>query len=431
MNVKYEKIDESLFVFNRENLGKQLKKNSLAVFHSNDEMPRNGDCFFTFRQNSDFFYLTGIDQEQSILLIYPDCPNPSYKEVLFVRKTDDHIKVWEGAKYNKADATATSGIKNVFWLDNFDPIFKMLTNWAQNIYVNQTEHDRASTEVDSRNLRFARTIRNQFPAHNFERIAPILSELRTIKSPIEIDLMQKACNITEKGFRRVMNFMKPGVWEYELEAEASHEFTINRASGHAYTPIFASGSNACVLHYTNNNQQCKDGDLVLMDFGAEYANYASDLTRTIPVNGRFNDRQKQVYQAVRRVMVEATKMLEVGAVLDIYHKEVCKLMEHELVGLGLLDKHEIARQDAKNPLYQKYYPHGTAHFLGLDVHDVGNRFHAFQPGMVFTCEPGIYIPDEGIGIRIENDILITENGPVDLMKNIPIELEEIEDIMNA
>ncbi len=431
MNVRYESIDPNLFIENRKRLNNLLKTNSLAIFHSNDEMPRNGDCFYPFRQNSDFFYLTGIDQEQSILLLFPDCPNPSYKEVLFVRETSEHIKVWEGPKYTKKQASATSGIKTVFWLENFDAIFKMVTNWADNIYVNQNEHDRAHSDVDSRNLRFTRELKNHYPAHHFERVTPLVTRLREIKSQFEIDIIKHACSITEKGFRRILEFTKPGRWEYELEAEVSHEFTINRANGHAYTPIFASGENACILHYTNNNQQCKDGDLILMDFGAEYANYASDLSRTIPVNGRFTKRQKDIYEAVRRVMKEATQMLVVDNVLDDYHKEVCKIMESELIGLGVLDKTEVSRQDPQKPLFKKYYPHGTSHFLGLDVHDVGNRYNAFKPGMIFTCEPGIYLPDEGIGIRIENDILITENGPVDLMASIPIEVEEIEDLMNS
>jgi len=431
MNVRYESIDPNLFIENRKRLNNLLKTNSLAIFHSNDEMPRNGDCFYPFRQNSDFFYLTGIDQEQSILLLFPDCPNPSYKEVLFVRETSEHIKVWEGPKYTKKQASATSGIKTVLWLENFDAIFKMVTNWADNIYVNQNEHDRAHSDVDSRNLRFTRELKNHYPAHHFERVTPLVTRLREIKSQFEIDIIKHACSITEKGFRRILEFTKPGRWEYELEAEVSHEFTINRANGHAYTPIFASGENACILHYTNNNQQCKDGDLILMDFGAEYANYASDLSRTIPVNGRFTKRQKDIYEAVRRVMKEATEMLVVDNVLDEYHKEVCKIMESELIGLGVLDKTEVSRQDPQKPLFKKYYPHGTSHFLGLDVHDVGNRYNAFKPGMIFTCEPGIYLPDEGIGIRIENDILITENGPVDLMKSIPIEVEETEDLMNC
>lgn len=429
MTVKYDKIDTKLFIFNRNKLCKELKNNSLAIFHSNDEMPRNGDCFFPFRQNSDLFYLSGIDQEHTILIVFPDCPNPSYKEVLFVRKTNEHIKIWEGHKYTKKEATEISGIKSVFWLENFDNIFKMLVNWAENIYININENDRANSDVDSRNLRFTKKIKNQFPAHNFERAGPILTRLRELKSDIEIDLIKQACSITEKAFRRVLEFVKPNVWEYEIEAEITHEFIRNRANGHAYTPIVASGANACCLHYINNNGQCKDGELILMDFGAEYANYASDLTRTIPVSGKFSPRQKEVYEAVLRVMKAATKLLVIDNVLDSYHREVGVLMEEELIKLGLLKANDVKKQDPLQPLYKRYFMHGTSHFMGLDVHDVGNRHKAFKPGMVFTCEPGIYIKEENLGIRIENDYLITENGPLDLMASIPIEVDEIELLM--
>ena len=427
MTVKYDKINTNLFILNRINLCKELKNNSLAIFHSNDEMSRNGDCFFPFRQNSDLFYLSGIDQEHTILVIFPDCPNPSYKEVLFVRKTNEHIKIWEGHKYTQKEATEISGIKSVFWLENFDDIFKMLVNWSENIYIN--ENDRANSDVDSRNLRFTKKIKNQFPAHNFERSGPILTRFRTIKSDIEIDLIKQACSITEKALRRVLSFVKPNVWEYEIEAEITHEFTRNRANGHAYTPIVASGVNACCLHYINNNAQCKEGELILMDFGAEYANYASDLTRTIPVSGKFSPRQKEVYNAVLSVMKAAKKMLVVGNLLDSYHQEVGVLMEQQLIKLGLLSATKVVQQDPKKPLYKKYFMHGTSHFMGLDVHDVGNRYQTFKPGMIFTCEPGIYIPEENIGIRIENDLLITEDGPIDLMEHIPIEVEEIEALM--
>ncbi len=430
MNVRYDAINPELFIKNRKSLCNVLKKNSLAIFHSNDEMLRNGDCFFPFRQNSDLFYLCGIDQEQSILLLFPDCQNPVYREVLFVRKTSEQIKIWEGHKYTKQEASEISGIKTIFWLENFNGIIKLLTNDVQNIYVNQNEHDRAKSDIDSRNLRFTRKLKNQLPAHNFERVTPLVTGLREIKSTFEIDLIKHACSITEKGFRRVLDFVKPGVWEYEIEAEVTHEFIRNKSNGHAYSPIFASGKNACILHYTNNNKQCKDNDLILMDFGAEYANYASDLTRTIPINGRFSARQKQVYNAVRKVMIEATDMFVIGSLLDEFNKEIGKLIESALIDLGLLSKTEIKKQPPKNPLYKKYFPHGTAHFLGMDVHDVGNRYSPFKDGMVFTCEPGIYIPEEGFGIRIENDILITKNGPTDLMSSIPVEAEEIEDLMN-
>tara|TARA_B110000211_G_scaffold232592_1_gene296700 strand:+ start:507 stop:1802 length:1296 start_codon:yes stop_codon:yes gene_type:complete len=429
MTVKYDKINTNLFTLNRSKLCKELKNNSLAIFHSNDEMPRNGDCFFPFRQNSDLFYLSGIDQEHTILIVFPDCPNPSYKEVLFVRKTNEHIKIWEGHKYTKREATETSGVKSVFWLENFDNIFKMLANWADNIYLNINENDRANSDVDSRNLRFAKEIKNQLPAHNFERAAPILTRLREMKSEIEVDIIKQACSITEKALRRVLGFVKPDVWEYEIEAEITHEFIRNRANGHAYTPIVASGANACCLHYIDNNGQCKDGELILMDFGAEYANYASDLTRTIPVSGKFSPRQKEVYNAVLTVMKAATKLLVVDNVLDSYHREVGVLMEKQLIKLGLLKAEDVREQDPQQPLYKKYFMHGTSHFMGLDVHDVGNRHKAFKPGMVFTCEPGIYIQEENLGIRIENDYLITENGAVDLMASIPIEVDEIEALM--
>ena len=429
MTVKYDKLHTNLFIFNRKKLCNELKNNSLAIFHSNDEMPRNGDCFFPFRQNSDLFYLSGIDQEHTILIVFPDCPNPSYREVLFVRKTNEHVKVWEGHKYTKKESTEISGIKSVFWLENFDNIFKMLVNWTDNIYININENDRANSDVDSRNLRFTKKIKNQFPAHNFERAGPVLTRLRELKSDIEVDLIKQACSITEKAFRRVLGFVKPDVWEYEIEAEITHEFIRNRANGHAYTPIVASGANACCLHYINNNGQCKEGALILMDFGAEYANYASDLTRTIPVSGRFSLRQKEVYEAVLRVMKAATKLLVIDNVLDAYHREVGVLMEEELIKLGLLKATDVKKQDPLKPLYKKYFMHGTSHFMGLDVHDVGNRHKAFKPGMVFTCEPGIYIKEENLGIRIENDFLITENGPLDLMANIPIEIDEIELLM--
>jgi len=429
MTVKYDKINTNLFIFNRKKLCNELKNNSLAIFHSNDEMPRNGDCFFPFRQNSDLFYLSGIDQEHTILIVFPDCPNPSYREVLFVRKTNEHVKIWEGHKYTKKESTEISGIKSVFWLENFDNIFKMLVNWTDNIYININENDRANSDVDSRNLRFTKKIKNQFPAHNFERAGPILTRLRELKSDIEVDLIKQACSITEKAFRRVLGFVKPDVWEYEIEAEITHEFIRNRANGHAYTPIVASGANACCLHYINNNGQCKEGALILMDFGAEYANYASDLTRTIPVSGEFSPRQKEVYEAVLRVMKAATKLLVIDNVLDSYHREVGVLMEEELIKLGLLKATDVKKQDPLQPLYKRYFMHGTSHFMGLDVHDVGNRHKAFKPGMVFTCEPGIYIKEENLGIRIENDYLITENGPVDLMANIPIEIDEIEALM--
>lgn len=427
--MKYLPIDVQLFIENRDRFRSNLLNNSLAIFNSADEFPRNGDQNFKFRQNSDFFYLSGIDQEQSILMIFPDSPLEKYREVLFLRETNEHIAVWEGHKYTKDEAIATSGIKTVLWLDAFPGVLRELMAHAINVYLNANENLKYASEVPSRDLRFTKELKEKFPNHTYQRSAPIMLKLRTIKSKIEIAIIQQACDITEKAFRRVLAFTKPGMMEFQVEAEVSHEFTWNRADGHSYYPIIASGGSACILHYIENNRECKDGDLLLLDFGCEYANYAADLSRTIPVNGKFTARQKDCYNAVRRVMKQAIQMLRPGTTIDAYHAEVCKLMEAEMIALGLFTTDEVKNQNPDKPLFFKYYPHGTSHYLGLDVHDLGFKQQVFQPGMVFTCEPGIYIPEEGIGIRIENDILITEDAPFDLMANIPIEVEEIEALM--
>jgi Xaa-Pro aminopeptidase len=427
--MKYLPIDRSLFVSNRQNFAAQLKPKSVAFFNANDQMPRSGDGTFLFRQNADLFYLSGIDQEQTILMIFPDSPQPNYREALFLRKTSDLIRIWEGNKYTKEEARETSGIHNIYWIEDFDNILNSVVNHAENIYINLNENDRFGSEVAYRDLRFFNNLRSKFPLHNYERTAPIISALRSVKTKIEIDLIKTAIDITGKAFDRVLGFVRPGVMEYEIEAEIIYEFIKNRANGHAYDPIIASGESAVILHYVDNNRECKDGDLLLMDFGAEYANYAADLTRTIPVNGKFTDRQRNVYDAVLRVMKQAKKMLVSGNTLEKYHKEVGKIMEEELIGLSLLNKEEVKKQDPEKPLYKKYFMHGTSHFLGLDVHDVGNRYNPMAEGMVFTCEPGIYIPEENIGVRIENDILISEKDPIDLMERIPIEASDIEDIM--
>jgi len=427
--MKYLPIDVQLFIENRDRFRSHLLPNSLAIFNSADEYPRNGDQNFKFRQNSDFFYMSGIDQEQSILVIFPDSPLEKYREILFLRETNDHIAVWEGHKYTKDEATSTSGIKTVLWLDSFPAVLKELMLHAGNVYLNANENPRNATEVPDRDLRFSKDLKEKFPNHTIQRSAPIMLKLRTIKSKIEIGLLQNACDITAKAFQRVLAFTKPGVMEYQIEAEITHEFLWNRADGHSYYPIIASGGNACILHYIENNRECIDGDLLLLDFGCEYANYAADLSRTIPVNGKFTPRQKEVYNAVLRVMKQAIQMLRPGTTIDTYHAAVCKLMEAELVGLGLFTAEDLKNQDPARPLFMKYYPHGTTHFLGLDVHDIGYKQLTFQPGMVFTCEPGIYIPEEGLGVRIENDILITEGAPFDLMADIPIEVEEIEALM--
>ena len=429
--MRYNHIDPSLFKKNREKFISNLKTNAIAVFNSNDEYLRSGDQTFPFKQNADFFYLTGIDQEQSILLLFPDCPNPIYKSVLFLRQTNEHIAVWEGHKYTKKKATAVSGIENVYWLDEFWNIFYTIINYAETIYLNTNENDRASHEVSYRDLRFINQLKERYPLHEYKRSAPILRSLRAVKSEVEILLTQKACSITDDAFRRVLKFVKPGVIEYEIEAEITHEFIRQGATGHAYSPIIASGANANILHYNDNNQICKDGDVILFDFGAEYANYNADLSRSIPVNGRFTKRQREAYNAVLYVMREARKMLISGTVWNEYHEEVGKIMTDQLIQLGLLDKFEVERQNPSMPLYKKYFMHGTSHHLGLDVHDFASRYKPFEPGNILTCEPGIYIKEERLGIRLENDILITDSGNIDLMADIPIEADEIEELMNA
>jgi len=426
--VRYEAIDSKLFIENRKRFVKQLKPNSVAILNSNDEMPYSGDTNFPFKQNADLFYLSGIDQEQSILVLYPDAAKEDYRELLFLRKTSEQIAVWEGHKYSQEEAQHISGIRKVLWLEDFEMIFNEIMNHADHCYLNLNENDRFASIVPYRDLRSANDLKTKYPAHSFERIGPIMGDLRAIKSDIEIELTKKACGITKDAFIRVLEMVRPEVYEYEIEAEITHQF-ISNCSDHAYTPIIASGKNSCVLHYIDNNTQCKDGDILLFDFGAQYANYASDMSRTIPVNGTFSDRQKEVYNAVLRVHNEAKIMLRPGTILDDYQKEVCKIMEEELIGLGLFTKEDVEKQDPDNPLFKKYFMHGTSHFMGLDVHDIGDRNKPLQPGMIFTCEPGIYISDEAIGVRLENDFLVTDGDPIDLMADIPIEIEEIESIM--
>jgi Xaa-Pro aminopeptidase len=428
--MKYLPIDKNLFVENRKRFTAQMKENSLAIFVSNDEMPKSADQTFTFKQNPDLFYLSGVDQEETFLILFPDSPIEKYKEVLFVRKTNEYLAIWEGEKLNQEQARSVSGVQTVLWSEEFPNILKMLIVQTKGVYLNLNEHDRSSWQVPYHELRFAKELQEKYPLHEYHRAAPILHQQRAIKSQYEVALMQTACDITGKGFRRVLQFTKPGVYEYEIEAEITHEFLCNRATGHAYHPIIASGKDSCVLHYNKNNKICVEGDLLLMDFGAEYANYAADLTRTIPVSGKFTPRQKEVYNAVLRVMKQATQMLRPGTTIDEVNKEVGKVVEAELININLLKAEDVKNQDPEKPLYKKYFMHGTSHFLGLDVHDVGNRYAAIQPGMVFTCEPGIYIREENIGIRLENDILVTDGNPVDLMKNIPLEAEEIEALMN-
>lgn len=430
--MKYHPIDSKLFIKNRSNFMAQMKGNSLAVFNSNDIYPISADSTMPFQQHRDIYYLSGVDQQESVLILFPDCPNKNHRELLFLKETNDHIAVWEGEKLTKVRAFEVSGIKTVYWLKDLNKVMAELMAQSDIVHINTNEHYRASIETETREDRFTKWLLKKYPAHKVEKSNPILQRLRSIKDPIELDLLQKACNITEKGMRRVLKYVKPGVSEYEIEAEFIHEFLRNRSKGFAYTPIIASGNNANVLHYIENNQLCKDGDLILLDVGAEYANYSSDMTRTIPVNGRFSKRQKEVYNAVNRVKNNATKMLIPGTIWEDYHKEVGKLMTSELLGLDLIDKADVQNEDPNWPAYKKYFMHGTSHHMGLDTHDYGLLWEPMKANMVFTVEPGIYIPEEGFGIRLEDDIVIQEKGsPLNLMENIPIEVEEIEDIMNS
>ncbi|MCX2718622.1 aminopeptidase P family protein [Lentiprolixibacter aurantiacus] len=430
--MKYDLIPNSLFIKNRSKFMAGMKPKSIAVFNSNDIYPVSADTTMPFEQHRDIFYLSGVDQEESILLLFPDAMEQKHREVLFVRETNEHIAVWEGEKLSKERATEVSGIESVYWLSDFDKVFFDLMTEAELVYFNTNEHYRQAVVTETREDRFIKKCKADFPAHLWAKSNPILQRLRGVKETEELELMQRACNITNSGFRRVLGFVKPGVWEYEIEAEYLHEFIRNRSRGFAYTPIIASGNNANVLHYIENNQQCKAGDLILMDVGAEYANYSSDMTRTIPVNGRFTDRQKEVYNAVLRVKDEATKMLIPGTLWAEYHKEVGKLMTSELLGLGLLDKADVQNENPDWPAYKKYFMHGTSHHIGLDTHDYGELKTPMKANMVFTVEPGIYLPEEGFGIRLEDDVIIQEKGaPLNLMGDIPIEAEEIESLMNS
>lgn len=423
-------IPRHLFEQNRNKLNNKLQINSVAVVTSNDEMPRNGDQYFPFRQNSDLFYLTGIYQEKTTLVLSPGHPNANYREVLFILKPNKDLETWQGKKLSKQEATAISGIQTIMWDEDFEKTINEIVYSNSTLYLNISENFKIVTELKTSELRLAEKLLSRFPLHRKERLAPVLTSLRLIKEAEEINIIRYACQITGKAFNRLLSFVKPGIYEYEAEAEITHEFLKLGAMGHAYYPIVASGENACILHYTSNKSICKDGDLLLLDFGAEYANYAADCSRTIPVNGRFTDRQKQVYNATCRVFKKALQLMVKGTSISHIQKQVCSLWEEEHVKLGLYSLEDIHRQDSQQPLYLNYYMHGISHFLGLDVHDVGNKTAILEPGMVLTCEPGIYIREEGIGIRLENDILITQDEPIDLMQHIPLEAEEIEELMN-
>lgn len=428
--MRYENIGKELFISNRKRLAKLMKPSSLAVFNSNDIMPTNADGTMPFRQNSDLFYLTGIIQEESLLVICPEFPDEKYREVLFVREPNEMLEKWEGHKLTKKEAVELSGVPTVMWISEFHKLFHhmMVMGNVENVYLNTNEHYRSDVVVETRDARFVSWCKEKFPLHTYQRVAPLMSALRRVKQKREIELLQRACDITEKGFRRVMKFLKPGVMEYEIEAEYVHEFIRNGSRGFAYTPIVASGPSAIILHYIENNRACNAGDVVLLDVAAEYAGYNSDLTRTIPVSGRFTKRQRAVYDAVLRIHREAFKMLRPSTVYFDFQKEIEKLMESEMVGLKLIDKTDVKN---KTGAFRKYFYHGTSHMLGLDVHDVGNMYDKIQVGAVWTIEPGIYIKEEGIGIRIENNVVIEKTKNFDLMQNIPIEAEEIEEIMNS
>lgn len=429
--MRYTPLPADLFSTNRQRLYTQLPPRSVVILQANDVMPGNADGTMGFIQNSDLYYLSGIDQEETILLLFPDAPDPKMREMLFVRETNEHTALWEGEKLTKDGASNRSGIQRVHWLQDFESIFRQIMCQAEAVYLNSNEHGRASIAVETRETRFTRRCMHDYPLHDYRRLAPLMHDLRSVKQAAEIEALQEAIRITEAGFRRMLKFVKPGVYEYEIEAELSHEYLRQRARGFAYTPILASGANACVLHYITNHCECQAGELLLADVAANYANYNADLTRTIPVSGRFSKRQHQVYQSVLRVFREASQMLRPGIILRDYQEEIGQLMTSELIGLGLLDRDAVEKQDPERPLYKKYFPHGTSHYLGIDVHDVGHTWKPIQAGMVFTVEPGIYIREEGIGIRLENNLLIGSDQNTDLMASIPIEAEEIEELMAA
>lgn len=407
-----------------------MPSGSIAIFEAAEKMPRTGDQYFAYRQQSDFFYLTGIEYENSALLIYPDCPNPTFREILFIEDYDVVKATWEGHLLLKGEATAISGIQTVMSFNQFDAVLHECMNYAQNVYLNLNEYIKFFPSNESKQLRLVKKLKEKYPLHSYQRSAPLLETLRTVKSQHEINLIGQACTITGNAFERVLKTVSAGKFEFEIEAEITHQFTIERANGHGYCPIIASGENACTLHYTANNQKLENGTLLLLDFGAEYANYTADLSRTIPVDGKFSQRQRACYDAVLRVFKAAVPLYVAGNTIDQINSAVWKMMEAEMVHLGLFSQQDVNNQSADAPMYRKHLMHGVAHHIGLDVHDVGSKFTPLAPGMVLTCEPGLYIRNEGIGIRIENNILITENEPIDLMKHIPIEADEIETLMN-
>lgn len=428
--MRYTSISPELFINNRQRFISKMESNSIAIFNSNDTMPTSADGTMPFVQHSDIYYLTGIDQEETVLLLSPGAEKEKDKEILFIRETNEHLAVWEGEKLSKDEARRISGIANVQWLSMLPSLFRSAALTSEHIYLNSNEFKSVATPVQTRDDRFRQEWQQIFPLHSYKRSAPILHELRAIKTDYEVEQLKRASKITEKGFRRILKFTKPGIYEYEIEAEFSHEFLRNGSRGFAYTPIVASGKNSCILHYIKNDQVCNDGDIICIDVGAEYAGYNADMTRTIPVNGRFTKRQREVYDAVLRVLYGAFDLLRVGSNFEEYNKAIGEMMTEEMIGLKLLKRKDVKNQNPDRPLYKKYFMHGTSHHLGLNVHDYGNYNRRFEAGMVLTVEPGIYIPEESLGVRLENDVLITDKGIIDLMSDIPIEAEEIEHLMN-
>jgi Xaa-Pro aminopeptidase len=427
--MRHEPIPSELFIRNRQNLLGLLKPNSIAIVHANDIYPTNADGVMSIKQNSDLLYLTGVDQEETVVVLMPDAVDPKDREILFVRETSEHMAIWEGAKLTKEEAKAVSGIERVEWSSSFESYLQRMVPQADYIYLASNEHLRASVVVETRNARFIKDCQSRYPLHRYERLAPLMHRLRITKDEVEVKIIQKACDITEAGFRRLLGFIKPGVGEWEIEAELLHEFVRRGSRGFAYPPIIGGGKNACVLHYVENDEICKDGDLILLDVAAEYAGWNSDLTRTIPINGRYTKRQRQVYDAVLRVYRGANDILRPGNTPLEYQKQVVELMERELVDLGLFTAQEAKNQCPEKLLVKKYFMHGTSHHLGLDVHDVSPPHEPFAEDMVFTIEPGIYIREEALGVRLENDVIIGKDSNFDLMGNIPIEADEIEELM--
>ena len=420
-----------LFVRNRANLAAQLPPKSVAVFTANEPMPRNGDEFFPFRQQSDFFYLTGINEGNAYLLIAPDYPIEALREILFIEPYDEVKATWQGEMLDNAQAAELSGVKTVKGSDAFWSFLNdiALSGYADTIFLNSYEYPKYECAIETIQQRFVKQVKERYPMHNYGRTAPILNALRMVKSEDEIAVTRQACDITAKAFRRCLQTVRPGMYEYEVQAEIEYVFKKNNATGHAYAPIIAGGKNACCLHYSKNQSLLRDGDLLLFDIGCELKNYSSDLSRTIPINGKFTERQRDCYNAVLRVMKEITKLYRPGCTINEINEATRRLMEPEMVRLGLFTAEQLRNQDPDKPLYKKYLMHGMSHHIGLDVHDSIDKFKPFGPGMILTCEPGIYIRDEGIGIRIENDLLITESEPINLFEGLPTEIDEIDAAM--